>query len=113
MTDGAHDANELDAAARFQYDLYRYWRAIHGLGALALGARGYLALPAFRRLAAQLSVGAADSIDGDTGEPFAPRMLYLRRLLERLDLLLPGADHRLRAADPAVMAAYLELPLAE
>lgn len=113
MTDGAHDVTRLDVAARFQYDLYRYWRAARGIGTLALGTRGYLALPAFRKLTMRFAGDAAEGSDGDTGEPFAPRMLFLRRLLERLDLLMPGADHRLRAADPTAMAAYLELPLAE
>lgn len=113
MTDGPPGANELETAVRFQYDLYRYWRATRGMGMLTPGVRGYLALPTFRKLAVRLSAGAATGIDGETGEPFAPRMLFLRRLLERLDLLTHGVDHRLRAADPIVMAAYLELPLAE
>lgn len=113
MTDGAYDTTDIAVAARFQYDLYRYWRAARGIGALVLGARGYLALPTFRKLAARFSAGVEDGIDGETGEPFAVRALFIRRLLERLDLMTSGADRRLRAADPAAMAAYLELPLAE
>jgi hypothetical protein len=111
-------ADAETAAARFQCDLYRYWRAARRAGPLALGARGHLALAAFRRLAAALSAGApepgtGESSSAEAGEPFQPRLLFMRRLLERLDLLERRGDQRLAASDPAAMAAYLDLPLAE
>lgn len=109
----AHDAFAYQEAARFQYDLYRYWRAVRETGALAIGTRGYLALAAFRKLVGKLASDALEDITTDSGEAHAPRLLFVRRLLERLDLLVIGPELRLCAADPTVMAAFLDLSLAE
>ena len=110
----ASDTLGTIAAARFQRELYQYWRAVRVAGGLALGARGYLTLAAWRRLVNLLPPGVADHTGGDEpGEARHPRLVFCRRLLERLDLLERRESSRLVAANPVVMAAYLEHPLAE
>lgn len=104
------------AAARCQRDLYLYWRAAQAAGALALGRRGYLAVPTLRRLAEKWPLGtlASDALTSSDGarESSYPRLVFIRRLLERLDLLLPRDDGRLIAAEHGAMANYLAQPFA-
>lgn len=108
---------DLAEAVRFQRDLYLYWRTVRAVGSLQLTARRFVARPALRRLRMAL---AAESNDLATREQQASlserddtRLLYLRRLLERLGLLRPADDQSaLVAADAALMARYLAHPLA-
>jgi hypothetical protein len=108
---------DLAEAIRFQRDLYLYWRTIRAVGGLQLTARRFVARPALRRLRMALaaeSSGAAgrESVDA-VSERDDTRLLYLRRLLERLGLLRPAeGEASLVAADAALMGRYLAHPLA-
>ncbi|HZC07990.1 MAG TPA: hypothetical protein VE338_20305, partial [Ktedonobacterales bacterium] len=114
----------LSEAVRFQRDLYLYWSSVAQTGGAPLTSRGYVARPALRRLRDDLDTGASissvrsadDASAGDAAEADLPRLLFLRRALERLGLLrVNGADaaQRLHAAETRVMARYLARPLAE
>ena len=110
----------LPEAIRFQRDLYLYWSSIARAEGVALTSRGYVARPALRRLCEDLDAGAPaarmeDAHDGDAAEADLPRLLFLRRALERLGLLrLSGGEaQRLDAGETRVMARYLARPLAE
>lgn len=102
-------------AARCQRDLYLLWRAVETAGALPLTTRGYVTRPALRRIRARLAAvdGLAAPTD-DCTEAEEPRLLFLRRLLERLGLLIRTPDApRLVTAERETLARYLEHPLAE
>ena len=111
----------LPEAVRFQRDLYIYWSSVAAAGGAALTSRGYVARPALRRLREDLDTGAPaaqveETPDGDAAEADLPRLLFLRRTLERLGLLrVSGMDaaQRLDAAETRMMARYLARPLAE
>src|SRR5579875_403543 len=123
------DDPKLSEAIRCQRDLYLYWRLVAQAGSAPLTTRGYVARPLWRRLREQFErlppqgaqaapntfppdgvpVGPADPDERD-----CPRLLFLRRLLERLGLLRANDDpRRLVAAEWEVMARYLRLSLAE
>jgi hypothetical protein len=111
----AHD--DLAEAIRFQRDLYLYWRTIRAVVSLQLTARRFVARPALRRLRMALAAESNDGANREQREALAERddtrLLYLRRLLERLGLLRPAEDQSaLVAADAALMARYLAHPLA-
>lgn len=120
MSEGATSPG-LPEAIRFQRDLYLYWSSVVRAGGVALTSRGYVARPALRRLREDLDAGAPDARmdeapDGDAAEADLPRLLFLRRALERLGLLrVSGTEttQRLEAAETRVMARYLARPLAE
>jgi hypothetical protein len=114
----------LREATRLQRDLYLYWSCVARADGAGLTSRGYVARPALRRLCEDLSVGepaappmgAMDGAQSDAAEADLPRLLFIRRTLERLGLLhVSGADEsqRLGAAETRVMARYLARPLAE
>ncbi|HEY7849332.1 MAG TPA: helicase-associated domain-containing protein [Ktedonobacterales bacterium] len=121
----ATDAPGVVEAIRLQRDLYLYWSAVARAGGAGLTSRGYVARPALRRLRADLDAGVAarphqagaDSTSGDdAAEADLPRLLFIRRALERLVLLrLSGAgeQQRLLAAETGLAARYLARPLAE
>ncbi|HEX6820307.1 MAG TPA: helicase-associated domain-containing protein [Ktedonobacterales bacterium] len=113
-------------AAIFQRDLYLYWRELRASWGFPLTTRGFIARPALRRVRAllgRLGPASADgtalgSMDADLAEGEDPRLLYLRRLLERLRLASVEAGGaregtRLVAGEPEEMAAYLAHSLAE
>jgi len=115
----------LPEATRLQRDLYLYWAAVARAGGAGLTSRGYVARPALRRLREDLDAGAptahalenaSGEADGDAAEAEAPRVLFIRRALERLGLLRAsgeGEQQRLEAAETRMMARYLARPLAE
>lgn len=125
----------LAEAARLQRDLYLYWSGVARAGGVALTSRGYVARPALRRLRADLAAGAPlgdaakDSVEAtdatDATEADQPRLLFIRRALERLGLLrvvgggaadeADEADEarRLEAAETRAMGRYLARTLAE
>ncbi len=115
----------LPEATRLQRDLYLYWSAVARTGGAGLTSRGYVARPALRRLREDLDAGAptahalenvSGEADGDAAEAEAPRLLFIRRTLERLGLLRAsgeGEQQRLEAAETRMMARYLARPLAE
>jgi len=117
------DAPGLNEAVRLQRDLYLYWSGVARAGGAALTGRGYVARPALRRLRAELEAGepttrptddAGD--DADAAEADLPRLLFVRRALERLGLLRvsgEGDAQRLEVAETQAMARYLARPLAE
>lgn len=111
----------LAEAIRLQRDLYLYWSgALRGDG-VGLTSRGYVARPALRRLREALATGepamrASEHVDVDAAEADLPRLLFIRRALERLGLLRAsgeGERWRLEAAETRAMARYLARPLAE
>ncbi len=121
----ASDAPELAGlgeASRLQRDLYLYWSGVARAGGIALTSRGYVSRPALRRLREDVAAGEpsalpAESADGDA-EADLPRLLFIRRALERLSLLRvtgagEGEAQRLEAAETRAMARYLARPLAE
>lgn len=113
-----HEADPLAGATRFQRDLYLYWHVAHTIGGLPLTARGYVTRPALRRMRARLfaldETPAALSRQAEIAEAEDAPIFFLRRLLERLGLLRAAPDgSRLIAADPADIARYVALPLAE
>src|SRR5258706_7799589 len=72
-------------AVRFQRDLYLYWQCVGAASGLALTSKLYVSRPALRRVRARLA--AADGAlapTQDVPEGDDARLLYLRRLLERL-----------------------------
>ena len=111
----------LSEAVRLQRDLYLYWSGVARAGGAGLTSRGYVARPALRRLREDLAVGetsAQPGTDADAAEADLPRLLFIRRALERLSLLrVTGVDERepqrLTAAETRAMARYLARPLAE
>jgi hypothetical protein len=113
----------LAEATRLQRDLYLYWSGVARAGGVALTGRGYVARPALRRLRDDLAAGAPTSsksepADGDAAEADQPRLLFIRRALERLALLRSvagdaGETRRLEAADARAMGRYLARSLAE
>lgn len=120
------DAPGLGEAARLQRDLYLYWSGAARAGAIALTSRGYVARPALRRLRDDLTAGAP--LAGDAADPAEvaeateadqPRLLFIRRTLERLGLLRvvggdsPDEAQRLEAAETRAMGRYLARSLAE
>jgi Helicase conserved C-terminal domain len=101
-------------ASRFQCDLYRYWRAVHAAGSLALNKRQYLTRAALRHVQGQLGQGAPAVSDWATaGELGDPRLFFARRLLERLGLLRRIDGPRLAAAPPDAARKLFALSLAE
>src|SRR5260221_9033324 len=74
-------------AVRFQRDLYLYWQCVGAASGLALTSKLYVSRPALRRVRARLAAadGALVSTQ-DVPEVDDARLLYLRRLLERLGL---------------------------
>ncbi|HEX8997542.1 MAG TPA: helicase-associated domain-containing protein [Ktedonobacterales bacterium] len=123
--DAGATAPGLAEAVRLQRDLYLYWSGVRRADGAGLTSRGYVARPALRRLRDDLEAGepatsggarGRESADPDAAEVDLPRLLFLRRALERLGLLLMGAggdSSRLEAAEPRAMARYLARPLAE
>ncbi len=108
---------DLTEAIRFQRDLYLYWRTVRAVGSLQLTARRFVARPALRRLRMALAAESSDTGNREQRDVLSERddtrLLYLRRLLERLGLLRPAEDQSaLVAADAALMARYLGHPLA-
>ncbi len=108
-----------DEAASFQRDLYLYWRELRESGGFALTSRGYVSRPALRRIRALLvrvgaSAGGSAEANRDVAESDDFRLLFVRRLLERLRLIAVAADGaRLVAGELTEMARYLALPLPE
>lgn len=106
-----------DEAVRFQRDLYLYRREAHTLGSLPLTARGYVARPAVRQLRSVLAAATPEAAlrgeQADLAEGEEPRLVYLRRLLERLGLLADPGGSRLMATGRGEMARFLAHPLAE
>ncbi|MBF6591721.1 MAG: helicase-associated domain-containing protein [Ktedonobacterales bacterium] len=115
---GADDATGMTEAIRFQRDLYLYWRAAQAAGGLPLTTRRYVARPALRRirerLAAPASAARADAAArADLAEGEEARLLFIRRLLERLGLLRAAPEEsRLLTAPESEMARWLAHPLA-
>jgi hypothetical protein len=113
----------LAEATRLQRDLYLYWSGVARAGGVALTGRGSVARPALRRLRDDLAAGAPTatdgaSADGNAAEADQPRLLFIRRALERLALLRSvagdaGETRRLEAADTRAMGRYLARSLAE
>lgn len=100
-------------AVRFQRDLYLYWQCVGAAGGLVLTSKLYVSRPALRRVRARLA--AADGAlapTQDVPEVDDTRLLYLRRLLERLGLLQMN-EGRLVAARRDVMARFLAQPVGE
>jgi len=87
----------LAELVRFQRDLYLYWRAVRDLGLLPLTSRGYVTRPALRRVIAALGPEATLA-KSDIQEYDDQRLLFIRRLLQRLGLLRPEGES---AADDA------------
>src|SRR5262245_2057515 len=111
---------EFSEAARFQRDLYLYLRAAREVGGLQLTARGYVARPALRRARATLlaAYGRVTESNADLPEAEDDRLFFLRRLLERLNLLgmdeaTERASWRLVATPADQIAAFFARPLAE
>lgn len=101
-------------AERFQRDLYLYWRVARSLGGLSLSSRGALTKPALRRVRALLAAVEGASLGGDPTEREDTRVYFLRRLLERLNLLKREPETgRLVAGPEADMERYLALSLVE
>src|SRR5258706_410361 len=100
-------------AVRFQRDLYLYWQCVGAAGGLALTSKLYVSRPALRRVRARLAAadGALAPIQ-DVPEVDDARLLYLRRLLERLGLLQMN-EGRLVAARRDVMARFLAQSVGE
>ncbi len=115
----SEQAPGLAVAMRFHRDLYVYWSAVERAGGVALTGRGYVPRPVLRRLRDDLAVGEPITDDagaGDVAEADAPRLLFLRRTLERLSLLRvcgEGEQQRLEATEIRMVARYLARPLAE
>lgn len=117
------DAPGLAEATRLQRDLYLYWSGVARAGGIGLTGRGFVARPALRRLRDDLAAGAptlpeSAPADGDAAEADRPRLLFIRRALERLALLRSvageeGETRRLEAADTRAMGRYLARSLAE
>lgn len=112
----------LAEATRLQRDLYLYWSGVARAGGVGLTGRGYVARPALRRLRDDLAAGAppppaSAPAEGDAAEADQPRLLFIRRALERLGLLRisggAGEAQRLEAADARAMGRYLARSLAE
>jgi hypothetical protein len=108
---------ELAEATRFQRDLYLYWREVQLANGLPLTTRGYLTRSALRRILQRLASadGAHDAASAqERAETDHLRLFFLRRLLQRMNLLHTAPDAaKLLAADSASMARYLAHPLAE
>lgn len=103
----------IEEAVRFQRDLYLYWRAVCRANGLALTSRGYVSRPALRSPRADLAAAAGTVSDSaDVAEPEEPRLLFLRRLLERFGLLRTQGG-RLLATDLRDMERFLARPFAE
>jgi hypothetical protein len=103
-----------EAASQFQCDLYLYWRAVASAGELPLGARRYVTRAGLRRMResmAQYGGGASDGESAD--EPHDPRLLFMRRLLERLGLLREQSPTKLIAHDRSEVERFYALPFAE
>jgi hypothetical protein len=111
----APDVPGLETAIAFQRDLYLYWRAAQTSGGLPLTSRHYVARPTLRRLRARLAAAAGippTSEEADPAEADDLRLLFLRRLLERLGLLRAAPeDDRLMPAPESEIARYLAHPL--
>lgn len=106
-------AGELTESIRFQCDLYLYWRTVAEQRGLPLTTRGFVARPALRRLRARLTAAEGRFAgESDLPEGEDARLFFLRRLLQRLGLLIAG-DSRLLAADREKIERYLAYPLAE
>jgi hypothetical protein len=104
----------FDEAIRFQRDLYLYWREAVAMGSLPLTSRRYVVRPALRRIRERLAAPAGGSTDAaaDLSEGEDLRLLFVRRLLERLSLLRTSPDDpRLLPAPQGEMARYLSHPL--
>jgi hypothetical protein len=102
----ATSESELAEAARFQRDLYLYWREVERARGVALTGRGFVSRPGLRRMRARLA--AADGLatgEGDAAEADDHRLLFIRRLLTRLGLLRVAED-RLVAGEPSEARAY-------
>lgn len=116
MTTGhEHDggARGLAEAVRFQRDLYLYWRAVAESRGLPLTARGFVARPALRRVRARLAAAESQSTrESDLPEGEDARLFFLRRLAQRLGLLML-ADARLVAAEREKIERFLAYPLVE
>src|SRR5215468_9523323 len=86
----------LAEAIRFQRDLYLYWRTVRAVGSLQLTARRFVARPALRRLRMALAAESSDTSNREQRDTVSERddtrLLYLRRLLERLGLLRHAED---------------------
>lgn len=111
----------LAVAIRLQCDLYLYWSGVSRAGGVALTSRGYVSRPALRRVRDDLAAGEpaphlGAAAESDAAEADLPRLLFLRRALERLGLLSvrgEGEQLRLEAAETRAMARFLARPLAE
>lgn len=109
------DMTAFAEAVAFQRDLYMLWSATARSRALPLTSRGYVARPTLRRLRAELAAAGGGGVDEgslDWTEPEVPRLLFLRRLGQRLGLLIEK-EGKLVASDRHVMARYLAHPLPE
>src|SRR5258707_15755468 len=97
-------------AVRFQRDLSLYWQCVGAAGGLALTSKLYVSRPALHRVRARLAEadGALEPIQ-DVPEVDDARLLYLRRLLERLGLLQMN-EGRLVAARRGVLGRFLAPP---
>lgn len=113
----AHAPPGLDEAATFQRDLYLYWRELLAADGFPLTTRGFIVRPALRRvrsLLGRIAPASGDDRAADRSEGEDARLLYLRRLLERLRLVnITPEGTRLTAAEPAQMARYLAHSLPE
>src|SRR5579872_5238357 len=107
------DESGLAEAVRFQRDLYLYWRAVAESRGLPLTARGFVARPALRRVRARLTAAESHSTsESDLPEGEDVRLLFLRRLAQRLGLLTL-TDARLVAAEREKIERFLAYPLVE
>jgi XPB/Ssl2-like helicase family protein len=103
----------IPEAVRFQRDLYLYWQCVGAASGLALTSKLYVSRPGLRRVRVRLA--AADGAlapTQDVPEVDDVRLLYLRRLLERLGLLQMN-EGRLVAAKRDAMARFLAQPVGE
>lgn len=101
------------AAAAFQRDLYLYWREVAESRGLPLTPRGFVARPGLRRVRAVLIAASGGEVsERDNAESEDLRLLFLRRLAQRLGLL-DVTDGKLTASERHVMARYLTYPAEE
>jgi hypothetical protein len=113
MNDTTSDDDSLTQAVRFQRDLYLSWQTIERARGASLTTRGYLTRPAVRRLRARLATADGQPApEGEVAEYEDSRLLFMRRLLQRLGLVRV-AQGRLIVADADAMQRYLALPLGE
>lgn len=114
QTTPIRDDTGAETAVAFQRDLYLCWRWAAESRGIGLTSRGYVTRPALRRLRAALAgaSGQPAADDDDLGEAQDPRLLFLRRLAQRLGLLRDG-EGVLVACEREMMARYVAHPLAE